>query len=533
MTVVLLIKQRKVQLQKITLNRKIFLKASFGRLFYYGKEGHELIPRAETYSKQAVVFYFALLLYWLGTTSWNVYGWHDQQRVAQLGLLCILLMIRVAYSSRYLYLKTNDDLVSTTFPFYLSPSALMFVSFALCGFVSAMLASFSHWALLEWALLLSVCFGVLGVAQLRQIEGIQFDRAVLLIIISVCTFYLLSFLGRYGTLFGGIPLRVWDIFTGFDNLRFFGQFQTMTLPLLAVFVVCAQSRLCRWSIFALLSSWWMLSIVSGTRGTWLAMFVAMVGLWFVGRRSCRIWVLWQMAGIAVGLLFYILLFLAVPYMLSNAPELINRLPTLSSLSLRDVLWAESWRMICSHPLLGVGPMHFAAVPNSIGAHPHNAILQIAAEWGIPALLMLLGVIALGFHRFLKILLANEDEISFGNMLRLSLFASLVAAATQSLVDGVIVMPYSQVTLMLIVGWSMGIANGERTLPEKAMSALSVTVARREAAALIGVMALLLGTVMALALPDVPHLQNRMRHYLDVQHTMYFMPRFWLQGWINE
>lgn len=483
----------------------------------------------------AILFYFSLMLYLLVTISLNIYGWHDQQRIAQLGLLFILLASHVVCRGVLLSHRARGRGLAEAFPSFSSLSVLLVTGFVLCGLASAILACFPRWALLEWALLLSASFGALGVAQLRQVDSVQFDRAVLLVLASVCVFYLLGFLGRYAVLFAGLPLRVWDMFTGFANLRFFGQFQTMTLPLLTVAVICAQSTLHRWSAFALLSGWWMLSITSGTRGTWLALAVAFVAVWLLGRQSGRSLVRWQLAGIAVGLILYVLLFFAMPYALGNVPELINRLPAFTSLSLRDVLWTEAWRMICAHPLLGVGPMHFAAVPNGVGAHPHNAVLQIAAEWGVPAMLMLLALVAIGFWRFVKMLCATKDEISFGNVLRFALFAALVAAATQSLVDGVIVMPYSQVMLMVIAGWSMGIydesyASSKKGIPIPSLSFVSVCW---KATALIGVAALLFGTVIVLALPDVPHLQERMQRYIDVHHSTYFLPRFWQQGWIDE
>ncbi|MDP0977746.1 hypothetical protein, partial [Klebsiella pneumoniae] len=43
-----------------------------------------------------------------------------------------------------------------------------------------------------------------------------------------------------------------------------------------------------------------------------------------------------------------------------------------------------------------------------------------------------------------------------DLLRLCLLAALIAALVQSMVDGVIVMPNSQVWLALVVGWLMAL-----------------------------------------------------------------------------
>jgi O-antigen ligase len=475
----------------------------------------------------AIIFYSLLLLYWIGSTALNLYGWHDQQRIAELSVLCvisILPFIGTRSAARGVNLLTLELYSGCLRP-------VLFAGFALCGLASVLDADLAHWALLEWALLLSLCIGIFPVAKLRQRNDSQFDRAMLAILCVVCAFYLFGFLGRYATLFAGLPLHPREMFTGFANLRFFGQFQTMTLPLLTVVAICGRSSLQRWGAFSLLANWWMLSIASGTRGTWLAMAAALTVVYLLGRRTGRIWMRWQIGGAFCGLGLYGLLFFVIPHVLGNHAELINRLPQLGSLSHREVLWVEAWQMIRENPLLGVGPMHFAAIPNGIGAHPHNSVLQIAAEWGVPALLMLLALVGLGFRRFIIALHAGYDEASFSRILALSLFASLVAAATQSLVDGVIVMPYSQVTLMVVAGWSMGIcATVARTDSEPAVSTRST--AWRGAAMLVTQL-VLLGILLSLAVPQVPNLQLRMQHYREAHHTDYFLPRFWQQGWINE
>ena len=62
-----------------------------------------------------------------------------------------------------------------------------------------------------------------------------------------------------------------------------------------------------------------------------------------------------------------------------------------TLTSREVSWNRSWSGF-SHPLLGIGPMQFAALRSQVGAHPHNWPIQIAAEWGFPATVILLVLI---------------------------------------------------------------------------------------------------------------------------------------------
>ena len=481
--------------------------------------------------------YFTFLLYLFGTTHWYIYGWHDQQRILQVGLLVVLFLMWSVCRVAYRFSPCDESRASIILDFPLL-HIMLFAGFALFGLTSALLAAYPHWALLEWALLLSICLGAVHVAEFRRVNEYLFDRIVLLIIIGVCALYFLGFMARYATLFAGVPLRVWDMFSGFSNIRFFGQFQTMTLPLLAVAVMCAQSPLRKWSAFGLLSCWWMLSIASGTRGTWLAMFVALTVVWLIGRRLARSWISWQVLAIVTGLILYGVLFFAIPCVFGEQLETINRLPALTSLSARDVLWARAWQMIVVHPLLGFGPMHFATEPNGIGAHPHNSILQIGAEWGIPALLMSLSLIVVGLYRLVKVLRMRGEDASLANVLAMSLFAALVAAATQSLVDGVIVMPYSQVMLMLIVGWSMSVCNATLVSSPSiafppALGATQTDSARWPEVLFGGIAVVLLALLIILALPDVPYLHEKMQQYRDLHHGTLFLPRFWQQGWIDE
>jgi putative inorganic carbon (HCO3(-)) transporter len=117
------------------------------------------------------------------------------------------------------------------------------------------------------------------------------------------------------------------------------------------------------------------------------------------------------------------------------------------------------------------------------------------------------------------------------MLPIILFAALVAAAAQSLVDGVIVMPYSQVFLMLIVGWSMGWyystndhASYKLAVSDKA--ALKMAIGTPIVAA--GLFVIIVCTVF----PEILHLQEREKTFA-AHNGNYFSPRFWRQGWIDQ
>ena len=118
------------------------------------------------------------------------------------------------------------------------------------------------------------------------------------------------------------------------------------------------------------------------------------------------------------------------------------------------LWRISVESALAHPLLGVGPMHFAYVDNGDGAHPHNFWLQLAAESGVPAAL-LIGAVAVGF--FVSPLAGGENGGRPAmKRIGVAMVAVVLAWGIGTLSDGYMVIPTSQAmstaVLMLAVMW---------------------------------------------------------------------------------
>src|SRR5690606_2127883 len=98
----------------------------------------------------------------------------------------------------------------------------------------------------------------------------SFDRLMLGAVFLVCAALILQFAASYVALLvtrmGSVD--PWLLIGGFSNLRFFGQFVSLTLPLLAApLLLCGSSRRFATPAAILLVLWWALAITSGTRGT--------------------------------------------------------------------------------------------------------------------------------------------------------------------------------------------------------------------------------------------------------------------------
>lgn len=473
------------------------------------------------------LFFCLLALFLIGATNFvlpGVFSWHDEQRLAEAGFLVSLLALSIALAYRQ---RKHGDLFSLL-PL---PVLVGLTLFAALGACSAAIAQFPHWAFLEWAWLLALLLGTFFIANMRFDAEASFDRTLLAIVVLTCVIYLVNVLTIYASMLTGKSLVTRALFYGFSNLRFFGQFQTLTLPLLALPIFFSRTLLQKTGAFVLFGMWWMLSFASGTRGTWLGMSVALLVIWFVSPHAGRAWIRLQAWGLVIGVALYGLLFFVIPGLASKGSGtggLIDRLPDIAGLSRRDVLWGRAWEAIQAHPWLGIGPMHLATQPHEVGAHPHNAVLQIAAEWGVPALLLILGILSWGLFRFAQRLHqqgAQETQISESSMLQTALFAAMLAAATQSLVDGVIVMPYTQTVLMLLAGWSLGLyyksgRNAEAIKPNRGRTIGMLLAA-----------IMLLGVIAYTMFPTVLHLGERERAFY-VQPGGVYLPRFWRQGWID-
>lgn len=446
---------------------------------------------------------YSLVLFFLGFCSsaiilWSTeFGWHDQQRIAQLCLIVVCSALAF-FLPQVVLSRTVQALLAGLF---------------ILGFASVLLAQSPVWAIREWARyqgLVLLAFSVGGlVSQSRQRE------MVFGVLALVGCLHAFQFLVSYAAAFiSGI--RVLDanlLFSGFSNPRFFGQLQVMLLPVLAsLLVLCEQRQLGRSVIFLFLVMvvQWCIAFVLGGRGLWLGLLISHLLLVFFNRSFVRFLVI-QLLAAVVGFLIYLLLFKIIPFWLEL--EAVLRDGLRAGLSGREFIWHSAWDMALANPWLGVGPMHFSATYNPIAAHPHQVILQWLAEWGFAAagLAMLLGV--RGIVKAACFLRRSEaDESDAG------LWSAIVGALVLAQVDGVFVMPYTETWLAVLIGLALS-----RWGRMPCMPATRQVLFLFFAVPVVSV----LGSVLIQEVPALPACE---RAYSE-QYGADWAPRFWQQGWI--
>lgn len=443
--------------------------------------------------------------------------WYDQHRIEQ-----VVLLGMMAFGTLSLW---RGDMGETLACLPLWAKAGVSGAFGL-GLVSGLTAVYPRFAILEWATLLLLVGMALVLGGAARRGRRTFDIWAFRLVVAIAAVIVLKIMAGYlaATVLGG-KLDTIMLFEGaFSNRRFFGQAASMIMPLLAYPLLRGDSsRSMRTAVFALLAVWWMLTIVSGTRGTWIALAVAATVLGACAWRASAGWLKVQMLALGAGALMFGILFVWLPRWIGLDASLENRLINVTTLSGREVLWSLAWTQIQFHPWLGIGPMHLAAIRNDFGAHPHNAVLQLAAEWGVPAALALILPVAAGMLRVVARL--RENEVT-PNVLLVCLTGGLLAAGAQSMVDGVIVVPYTQTLLVLVAGWTLGVFFRDAA-PAQGASAAG-RVARR---GILWLQALALAALLQGVFPEVLNRGEITEAYVAAAGNSLPLPRYWAVGWI--
>jgi O-antigen ligase len=468
----------------------------------------EVISRGFIFS---IGLFFFLLI---APITLQAFGDHDSQRIFQLAITFVLLIMNflgpAVWPRKLLHLRSLQ---------------VISITLVVLAYTSVTLAHQPAWSLAELALIVGCVGSSLIIAERRRELGHRLDQLFWMLVMILCALKCVQFgAALFASFTSGLPTLDTDLLLdGFSNKRFYGQFQTFTLPLLAFPLLAVITRPAgqKWS-FILLSCWWVIAICGGTRGTWLGMAGAATVLAFCGIQGRR-WIKWQVFAVLAGLTVFWLLLSVLPAKLGI--EIVNfaggRLST--SLSARDIIWHQAWEMIKERPFLGFGPMHFADIPNPVAAHPHQAILQWACEWGIPSAVLVMWVVLKGLWATFRLICANHRSTEPVDVLRVCLFASLIGALTQSMVDGVIVMPYSQLWLAIVVGWLIGIHEFSTEPPATRAIAQKGWVA---------ILTLAVAYLCYIAVRDAPNLEQREQAYIQ-EHGGRFQPRFWMQGVISQ
>lgn len=372
-------------------------------------------------------------------------NFHDDKRLIELLLIVLLLLYNILFSSKTLSFNSSKPI---------SYGIYLVIAFAIA---SSYFAYSPRHALIEISLFAGLIYLALFVANLYyETDRLLVQKIIYVFWASIFLCMFSFYVGYIAATISYTPLTWPAPLTGFTNIRSFNQYQLwtlglITLPLLALDFKNARKRNC---LHAGLILWWVLLFHSASRGALLALVLGIFVTAIVYGKLAWRFIRLQLGYITAGFIIHQILFQLIPYLRGSA--IVTGTVMRDSTSDRLGLWNQCLNLIQNHPVFGVGPMHFAWYSNT-NAHPHNSVLQIMAEWGLPAALLILAISCYGVICWLKKF--NVDNLLHKSRLdcnlAIALFFTVVTSFVYSLVDGVIVMPISQVLMFTIIGLMIG------------------------------------------------------------------------------
>jgi len=351
------------------------------------------------------------------------------------------------------------------------------------------------YSLSDVSLLSLLAVATLCVAACRMVAGPVFDQTVIFLVALVALAVGLQELsGVVAAWNTGLVFNPRIALQHFSWPRFYNQIQSWIVPTITalplVFPGKASARvLC---VAALSLSWYEI-FATGGRGSMAGLTAALAAGFILWPATRKLLIRYQLPSVMIGLLIYVLVILGHHMLFdgsqtagfessvaksakSRSPSITKKYqaelksvesdqsftgpmtgPRMWSTSGRLSLWSASLHDARTHPLLGIGPMNYACKgPIYRAASPHNFFLQILGEWGIPAFMLLMliaGFLCLGLLRTLR-----KPEHPSNSAMPLMCFIAMgvLAASIHACVSGVLEMPASEVTGVLVTGFLLGL-----------------------------------------------------------------------------
>lgn len=372
----------------------------------------------------------------------SIVWFNDRQRLLELLLLCFVLLngILIGFTK-----ATNQVHISTS----LRKLFLILLGLAI---ISCSLAYSPRQALVETSTFMGLGYLALFVARLFNENKDLLLKKLSYVLWASILLYMLSFYTGYitATIFK-TPLQWPFPFTGFTNVRSFNQYQLWSLGLLCLpFFNQNLKKSTRICLHIAFTGWWVLLFYSASRGVLLAWLVGMLAIAIIYQKKAWPFLRLQLTQIVTGFISYIVLFKMIPALFQH--HLVTGTVIRETANDRIGLWVNAIALVNEFPFFGAGPMHFAWYSQS-NAHPHNSILQLAAEFGVPFTILILAMTVFGimcwFKKFNANSLSNQPMLDV--QLTVILIFTLTINAAYSMVDGVIVTPISQVLMFTMIG----------------------------------------------------------------------------------
>lgn len=278
-----------------------------------------------------------------------------------------------------------------------------------------------------------LAFGLATCSLLAKMPEAALDRLAWWLVGGVVGYLLLLF--PYVVQKESVPGFDWGWFgLAVHNIRQVGFFLAPAI-VISLALSLNDGRITRTAMIVVTILMFAVTFWSGTRGVIFAVGSALLAAPIVlpFGTSFRLWVTAAasaLIGVPLSLLH------VVDHPAFGFIKRVSNTPGDSLTSGRAELWANSIELIPQRPFLGYGESEFryaAEAALGIYGHPHNAPLQFAVQWGIPAAILLLVMTA--------VLTWKATEATRRLRTLAPFWLALVALLAYSLIDGAFYHPY--------------------------------------------------------------------------------------------
>jgi len=222
----------------------------------------------------------------------------------------------------------------------------------------------------------------------------------------------------------GVGQRIWSTFENPNNL---GIFLFLLIPLVLSLLLVRLRLRYRIALAAVLPLLLLCLLWTGSRASWVALYVSLLGFGIIARRKYIILGM-VLAGAVLALI--------LSFSLMRG-EFVSLLRLERGLALRPILWSISWRILRDHTFWGVGigciPFIFqsyfpvsALTLNRLllpaAGSPHSLFLQMGAEMGLFGILAIIFFFTTYFRELRITLKQTQDQ--FARALVMAFLATL-------------------------------------------------------------------------------------------------------------
>ncbi|KOR33297.1 hypothetical protein TI05_01910 [Achromatium sp. WMS3] len=365
------------------------------------------------------------------------------------------------------------------------------------------------WSIIEVCLFLSIAITVIFIFPLSNVWLLS---QLALIFASIQLVYATINYFNYVLIYiNNVPFDPWLVIDGFSNIRFYSQFLTWTIPFLTGYIAVSKNSNYRLIVFSSIILSWILVLMSGTRAFVFGIVSSIIAVsWFLPN-IWKSYLKWTFITGTIGTIGSIILIWLAPSPIATFDDHLFRV------SDRITLWSETISVIIDRPYVGIGPM-LTAMEGILTrfAHPHNFILQLMAEWGVPFAIFFIIFLGYAAFRWKYVIAENPTE---RESLALPITASVSAAIAVGLVSGIIVMPISLLYMTLVLGFGMALWRTWTPQIQRSVAPLWLAI-------------LLLTPVVLLSSVTTMHWCTKILH-APKERRCAKSPRFWIYGKISQ